>query len=390
MSNPNQATRLHECLRNFPAAALELSADGRVLDSNGQLEKLLRREVINHDFADLLDQTSRGKWQRLLASRSAEADGANAIWELVLESDNVLELRSFAAIWGKDDSEALWLVEYSRDLRMEPLYEELSAANSELVQTQRELAKEQARLSRALEAEQAARAAAERAIGVRDSVLAIVAHDLRNPLTRIATTVSLLGEESLASADRHQMLGVLQRTTTGMLRLVQDLSDVASIEAGRLSIYPDNLDVLQLLADICGAYRPLAEQRGLSIECERTDNIPIVSADRGRVAQVINNLLDNAIRLTQRGGRIVLRAMEAAGAVRISVSDTGPGIDAAEIPHLFDRFWQGQRSHRGSSGLGLAIAKGIVEAHQGRIWVESTVGRGSTFFIELPSSTNQG
>ena len=211
---------------------------------------------------------------------------------------------------------------------------------------------------------------------------------MRNPLTRIATTLSLLGEESLAPADRDQMLPVLQRTTSGMLRLVQDLSDVANIEAGRLSIYRDNLDVFQLLTDICGAYRPLAEQRGLSIECERTDSVPIVLADRGRLAQVINNLLDNAIRLTQRGGRIVLRAEEVPGAVRISVSDTGPGIDAAEIPHLFDRFWQGQRSHRGSSGLGLAIAKGIVEAHQGRIWVESTVGRGSTFFIELPTSTN--
>jgi signal transduction histidine kinase len=387
MSDERATSRLHECLRGFPAAALELSAEGRVLDSNGRLEALLRREVINHNFAELLDGSSRAKWEQLLANRSA--DGPSSIWELVLESENVLELRSFAAIWGKEGAEdLLWLVEYARDLRMEPLYEELSAANSELIQTQRELSKEHSQLGRALAAEQAARAEAERAIRVRDSVLAIVAHDLKNPLGRIATTVSLLAEESLAAADREGMLRVLQRTTTGMLRLVQDLLDAANIEGGRLSIYRDNLDVVQLLADVCAAYGSTAETRAIRIECDHGRDLPIVSADRGRVVQVINNLLDNAIRLTPAGGRIGLRADAVEDAVQIAVSDTGPGIEADEIPHLFDRFWQGQRSRRGSSGLGLAIAKGIIEAHNGKIWVESTPGDGSTFFILLPTNAD--
>jgi signal transduction histidine kinase len=383
MTEPRAISRLHDCLRAFPAAAVELSADGRVLDSNGRLEALLRREIINHDFAELLDDTSQAKWQRVLASRVDPGPGA--IWELVLQSDNILELRSFAAVWGKDGGEdLLWLVEYARDLRMEPLYEELSAANSDVVQTQRELAKEQARLARALESEQAARAQAERAIRVRDGVLAVVAHDLRNPLGRIATTVALLAEETLSPEDRAQMLRVLQRTASGMQRLVQDLLDAASIEGGRLSIDRDDLDVVQLLADICTAYGPLGAQRGVSIECQHGDGVPVVLADRGRVTQVLNNLLDNAIRLTSAGGRIVLRADNVDGAVRLSVSDTGPGIEAEEMPHLFDRFWQGKRSRRGSSGLGLAIAKGIVEAHNGRIWVDSKPGEGSTFFILLP------
>jgi signal transduction histidine kinase len=111
----------------------------------------------------------------------------------------------------------------------------------------------------------------------------------------------------------------------------------------------------------------------------------MISADRGRLVQVINNLLDNAIRLTPAGGQIVLRSEAVHDGVRLSVSDTGPGIEPHEIPHLFDRFWQGQRNRRGSSGLGLAIAKGIVEAHAGQLWVESTPGHGSTFFILLPS-----
>jgi signal transduction histidine kinase len=380
--------RLHECLRGFPAAALELSADGLVLDSNGRLEALLRRDIIGHPFAELLDATSRPKWERLLMERDAERGGA--VWELVLETESMLELRSFAATWGRiGDEDLLWLIEYTRDLRMEPLYEELSAANSDLVNIQRELAKDQARLARALESEQKARAEAERAIRVRDGVLQVVAHDLRNPLGRIGTTVSLLREEeSLSAADRERLLGVLQRTTTGMMRLVQDLVDAASIEAGRLSVYREPLDVNQLIGDICTAYATTAGERGLRIDCERGHDVPPVSADRGRIAQVVNNLLDNAIRLTPRGGRIVLRTEAEEGGARLSVSDTGPGIDAEDIPHLFDRFWQGQRSRRGSSGLGLAIAKGIVDAHNGRIWVESTPGHGSTFFILLPTLTH--
>lgn len=386
MSNPEQVGRLHDCLRGFPAAALELSADGRVLDSNGRLEALLHRDIINHDFAGLLDHTSRSKWQRILASRSHADRGA--IWELVLESENVLELRSFAAIWGKEGGEdLLWLLEYSRDLRMEPLYEELSAANSDLVQVQRQLAKEQGHLARALASEQAARTEAERAIRVRDGVLAVVAHDLRNPLGRIATTVALLAEESLSPEDRAQMLRVLQRTASGMQRLVQDLVDVASIEGGRLSIDRAQLDTAQLVNDICSAHRPAAAQRGVSVDCELGADVPIVFADRGRLVQVINNLFDNAIRLTPSGGRIVLRAESSDGAALLSVSDTGPGIEPEEMPHLFDRFWQGKRSRRGSSGLGLAIAKGIIEAHNGKIWVESTPGEGSTFFILIPTST---
>jgi signal transduction histidine kinase len=376
--------RLHECLRGFPAAALELSAEGLVLDSNGRLESLLRREIIGHPFAAVLDATSRPKWERLLAQRGA--DGGNAIWELVLETESMLELRSFAVIWGKTGEEdLLWLIEYSRDLRMEPLYEELSAANSELVTLHRELAKDQARLARSLESEQRARSDAERAVRVRDSVLQVVAHDLRNPLGRIATLVPLLREETLPPADREQMLAVLERTTAGMMRLVQDLLDVANIEAGRLSIEAGPLDVTQLLVDLCKAYRATAVDRGLQIQCEQGRNIPMISADRGRLVQVINNLLDNAIRLTPAGGQIVLRSEAVHDGVRLSVSDTGPGIEPHEIPHLFDRFWQGQRNRRGSSGLGLAIAKGIVEAHAGQLWVESTPGHGSTFFILLPS-----
>jgi signal transduction histidine kinase len=388
MTDPKIGARLPECLRGFPAAAIELSADGQVLDSNGRLEMLLHREIVNRAFSDFLDTTSQAKWQRLLASRSEETSGA--ICELVLDGHESLELRSFAVIWGKESGDdVLWLLEYARDLRLEPLYEELSAANSELVQVQRDLAKERARLARALEAEQAARSEAERAVRIRDGVLAVVAHDLRNPIGRIGTTVSLLLEESLAEPDRAKLLAVLKRTTTGMSRLVQDLVDVASLEAGRLAIDREALDPCQLVHDLCEAFGASAAERGLRLVCDGGTGVPIIAADRGRIVQVINNLLDNALRLTPAGGELVVRAEAVEGGARLSVSDTGPGIEPEELPHLFDRFWQGQRSRRGSAGLGLAIAKGIIEAHGGRIWVESTPGHGSTFYVFIPGTHNR-
>ncbi|HEU4630816.1 MAG TPA: HAMP domain-containing sensor histidine kinase, partial [Gemmatimonadaceae bacterium] len=219
---------------------------------------------------------------------------------------------------------------------------------------------------------------------LRDEVLAVVAHDLRNPLSRISTTAALLADASLPSESRQQLLGVLQRSAGAMDRLVRDLLDVASIEAGRLAVERRPLDVAALVADVCALFGPAAAERGVRLDCQATEDTPAVAADHDRLLQALGNLLDNALRLTPAGGRIVVRAGGVGEAARLSVSDTGPGIGPEELPHLFDRFWQDLRSRRGSAGLGLAIAKGIVEAHEGRLWAESTPGQGSTFVILLP------
>jgi signal transduction histidine kinase len=235
------------------------------------------------------------------------------------------------------------------------------------------------------DAERAARADAERALRLRDEVLAVVAHDLRNPLGRISMAASLLAEESLGPDRRVEILGVLRRSAEGMSRLVGDLLDVASIEAGRLAIERRPMDVGALVVDVHEMFRPTAARRGVRLERAVADALPLVAADRGRLLQVLGNLLDNALRLTPGEGLVVVSAEHAPDAVRLSVSDTGPGIAPEEAPHLFDRFWQGRPGRRGGAGLGLAIARGIVEAHRGRIWVESTPGEGSTFHILLPA-----
>lgn len=374
LSAPTRAG-LHVCLRGFPGAVVEVARDGRVVDSNGKLEGLLGHPVVGQPFVDVLDPTSRAKWARLLARESDSA--VTQTCELVLEGRESLELRTFAAVWGNEGAgECLWLVEYVRDLRLEPLYEELSAASSELARAQRELEKERARLARAL-------ARQEAAVRQRDDVLAIVAHDLRNPLDRISASVSLLTDHTLDGDSRARLLDVVKRTASGMTQLVRDLLDAASIDAGRLALDQRPVDAGALAQVACELFQPQASARDLQLECHAGDTAT-VHADQGRVLQALGNLLGNAIRLTPPGGRIALGAEPGADAVRFFVSDTGPGISEDDREHLFERFWQAKHGRRGGAGLGLAITKGIIEAHGGRIWVDSVPGQGSTFHFTLP------
>lgn len=366
---------LHACLQAFPWAVLELSLDGVVTDSNGKLEQHLAQELIGRPFADVLDVTSQRKWARLLAGETTMPD--STLWEFNVESHKGLDLRTFSAVRATDEAIGrLWLVECARDVRASPLYEELGAANSELVRMQRALSKESARLAHALRIQEAA-------VHLRDDVLAIVAHDLRNPLDRIAASLALLLDDTLEAASRTRLLGVMERTVDSMNRLVRDLLDAASIDTGRLALDMKRVNVTALLDIACEIYSPHAVGKLLLLECQADEALQI-HADQGRVLQLLGNLLTNAIRLTAPGGHIAVRASRAGEMVKFSVSDTGPGIAPHDLPLVFDRFWQGRRESRGSAGLGLAIGKGIVEGHGGEIWVESIFGQGTTFHFTVP------
>jgi signal transduction histidine kinase len=170
-----------------------------------------------------------------------------------------------------------------------------------------------------------------------------------------------------------------------MERLIQDLLDVASIEAGRLRLDRQILDATASFDEAASLARSLADRSGLEVRATRPATLPSVLADPDRVLQVFANLVGNAVKFTARGGSISLSAATADHYVQFSVSDTGPGIDELERDRLFDRYWQAQRlGRRGGAGLGLAIAHGIVDAHGGEIRVESQPGKGSTFTFTLP------
>jgi signal transduction histidine kinase len=170
-----------------------------------------------------------------------------------------------------------------------------------------------------------------------------------------------------------------------MNRLIQDLLDVAKIEAGRLGVDPRPVEVPPLVAEAFDMLRPIASEKSIRLDVAVADDLPTIAADAGRVLQVLSNLVGNAIKFTPAEGRVTIRAERVAGTVGFCVADTGPGIPPEQLPHIFGRFWQADRSDRRGIGLGLAIAKGIVEAHGGRISVESRVGEGTSFYFTLAS-----
>jgi len=231
---------------------------------------------------------------------------------------------------------------------------------------------------------------AQQATRARDDVLAVVAHDLRNPLNTVSMAVSLMLETTpLERVQERRQVEIVRRAADRMNRMIQDLLDVKKMESGRLTIDVRLEPPSALINDTIDMLRPLASGSTIRLDTNIDDNLPLVHADASRVQQVLSNLVGNAVKFTPRNGRITVCAERIDGEVRFGVIDTGPGIPAEQLPHIFGRFWQAQTSDRRGIGLGLAIAKGIVEAHNGRIWVESHVGLGSTFYFTLPTATEK-
>ena len=208
-------------------------------------------------------------------------------------------------------------------------------------------------------------AEAQAAIRARDDVLGIVAHDLRNPVGTISMAAQLLSEVELPTEQRRKHYGIIVRAADRMNSLIKDLLDISSIEAGRLSIIPQTLRVHDLLNEVRDMFNPYVEARSQTLQFYCPAELPPIQADRDRLLQVFSNLLGNAIKFTPEGGQITVTVDEGDG-VRFLIADSGRGIAAEELPHVFDRFWQSAHSRRGGAGLGLAITKAIVNAQPGR------------------------
>lgn len=368
---------LHQCLQGYPGAALDL-AHGHVAGSNGVLDRLLGRPVAGETFEALLEDASREKWRAYVAALTAAAshEQRRRPVELTLIGPAGARVLAFAVAPAATEPGRLWLLESYRDPEHERLLEHLADAHSELARIHRELEQERVRLARALQT-------AEQAIATRDDVLAVVAHDLRNPLAGISMTVDLLLKTDLPPERRRRRLHGIQDAAARIHRLVRQLLEVALLEAGELSIEAAPVSAAALLREAADAVDLQAQERGVALGLELATADVLAMADRARVQRVLANLLDNALRHTPRGGSVTLRAGSAGSEVRFEVADTGSGIAPAEMRHLFQRFWQSRRDGSGT-GLGLAISRGLVEAHGGRITAESTPGAGSVFSFTLP------
>jgi PAS domain S-box-containing protein len=229
---------------------------------------------------------------------------------------------------------------------------------------------------------------AQEAVQARDDMMAVVSHDLGNPLSAIRIGTSLLlrtlpPAQLRSGGAKH--LEFIRQSAQQMEGLVNDLLDVKRLEAGTVTLQLRPVEPREIVGQVLDVFRPIAEGGGIALDSQ-CDEAPAVAADPQRLAQVLSNLVSNALKFTAADGRVTICARGAGDSVLFSVADTGAGIAAEHLPHVFDRFWQARREGRKGLGLGLAIARGLVEAHGGSIWVESVVGEGSTFLFTVPAA----
>jgi signal transduction histidine kinase len=221
---------------------------------------------------------------------------------------------------------------------------------------------------------------------LKDEFVALISHDLRTPLTSIMGYLELAMDDETLGEEPRSYLDVVQRNSERLLRLVNDLLFVARLEAGELDLRPTEVDLAAIVRQSVEEARPRAAGKGIELGCE-VRSVPTLVGDRGRLFQLLDNLISNAIKFTAEGGRVEVRLAERDSRVRVEVSDTGIGIAPGEQARLFERFFRATTAteqHIPGTGLGLYIASAIVEAHGGGIEVESEPGRGTTFCVELP------
>lgn len=216
---------------------------------------------------------------------------------------------------------------------------------------------------------------------LRDEMLGIVSHDLRNPLHSIDLCASVL-----QAAGDNRELSIIRRAVQRADRLISDLLTTAAIDAGRLPLAPRDEPVAELVAEVLEMHVALARERSIALTSSVEDGVASAFLDRHAIVQLLSNLLGNALKFTPEAGRVSLRVRVAEGRLELVVADTGPGIPAEQMEHLFERFWQGTNARRAGAGLGLAIVKGIAEAHGGTVTVESRLGEGTTFLVSLPTA----
>jgi signal transduction histidine kinase len=238
-----------------------------------------------------------------------------------------------------------------------------------------------------LSREQESHRKTQTALTTREEFLAIVSHDLRNPLNHISMAAQNLLEEPGEQEEVKQVAASIQRSAGEMLRLIQDLLDIERIAAGKLILHYETHDVRKIIQEVVGDFQRDAASKQITLTANPEARCDDVVCDRSRVVQVLSNLIGNAIKFTPAKGQIRVSCAQTGPDrkdLQVSVSDTGAGIAPEKIGTIFERFSQINSQDRRGIGLGLYIAKMMVEEHPGRIWVESKLGEGSTFHFTLP------
>jgi signal transduction histidine kinase len=322
-------------------------------------------------------QTDKGEGTRVTLvkwmPRGAAADVKGRVEELRAHIGDDME-----------DSAVEELQQQNRDFvnilaELEEKREELERLNQQLNETNRELNEANAKLRELSE--------------MKEEFLALTTHDLRSPLTVISGVISFFTSGRLGelSPEQKNMVSMMERNTQSLIELVNDLLDASKLESGTMRLDMASIDLHGVLDELRETMEPLAKEKGIELVEALPKDLPPVEADRTKLRRIIVNLLSNALKFTQKGGRVEVRAERQGERVCVSVSDTGVGIAPEDVARLFDKYEQARsRATRGEkgTGLGLYITRQLVELHRGEIKVESELGNGSTFSFTLPVTTS--
>lgn len=356
----------------------------------GQTDESLRQE--------------REKTDRALAERHAAEEAADLVVQLARENADGVLTEARAKADQRLDKALPQVATHAtlaeeRLLEDEALQDERASADEILRRERGENARVLSRLL-PLEREKTdkflltERARSDEALSNRDTFLGLVSHDLRNLLAGIVMTAELLSARVSEHEEGKQTLlatARIQRYAARMNRLIGDLLDVASIEAGKLAVTPAPGDAAALVAEAVDTFQAAASAKGISLQTETAERPLPAELDHDRMLQVLANTIANAIKFTSPGGSIRVRCESTGDELRFSVSDTGPGIPGNMLEAIFERFWQVGENDRRGVGLGLYISRSIVEAHGGRIWAESQLGEGTRvcFTLSRPATSEK-
>ena len=302
---------------------------------------------------------------------------------------NLLQTVSRFLIWGALLAIALaFLLTFFLSRRILAPVKALTAAARQLGQgdlSQRVHLKDKSEIGEMAQAFNSMAGDLERVEQLRRNMVADAAHELRTPLSNIKGYLEAI-RDGLKKPDAESIRSLSEKASL-LSRLVDDLQELSLAEAGELRLTRESGDITRLIKQAVASRQTQAEEKGLSVSADLTDKLPPVNIDFHRIGQVLNNLLDNAIAHTGKGGSIKVSAEKRDDRLKVSVTDTGEGIPAEELPNIFERFYRTDKSRTrttGGSGLGLTIAKRLVEAHNGTIEARSEPGKGSSFTFTLP------
>lgn len=355
--------------KNTPSEREQTDENLRTEREKTDQEIIGAKKILEED-ADLVVLRARENADAVLADAREKADGK------LQTATNTAPSTSIAKNRALEDE----VLQTERDLADKNVKQERKVVNSAL---RRLLPLEREATDRTLLTE---RARSDIALGNRDDFLGMVCHDLRDLLGGIVLHTELLTHTPESDQEKSVIASAVQikRYAAQMNRLIGDLVDVASIDSGNLSILPAREDAALLLTEALETFQPVASTKNVTLAVDGVQNPHFAEFDHSRMLQVLANLLSNSIKFTAPGGSITLSCEEKGAELQFCVSDTGSGIPQEMLESVFERFWQVGKNDRRGLGLGLYISRCIVQAHGGKIWVESTLGVGSRFYFTLP------